>query len=118
MLVLRHTAAAMPDGVVAAFKQDLASLETEDLPLEQAMRYGNMARGDDVTAMVIRVEDDGDRRRVHAGLFFESRVIGCACADDPTPESGQSEYVEAVFDVHRPDGATSVTLSEPTDENP
>jgi hypothetical protein len=117
MLVLRHTAAAAPDRVEAAFKQEIASLNPDDLPLEQAMAHGNLARGDDLSAMVIRVEDEGEHRRVHAGLFFASRVIGCACADDPTPETDQGEYVEALFDVHRPDGATSVTLTESTDEN-
>ncbi|MGM0517350.1 MAG: hypothetical protein ACQER6_07110 [Pseudomonadota bacterium] len=117
MLVLRRTAAAAPDRVEAAFKQDIASLNPDDLPLEQAMAHGNLARGEDLSAMLLRVEEDGERRRVHAGLFFSSRVIGCACADDPTPESDLGEYVEAVFDVHRPDGETRVILSECTHEN-
>ena len=117
MLVFRHTATAAAGRIDAAFKRDIASLNPDDLSLEQAMAHGNLARGDDLSAMVIRVEDGDDHRRVHAGLFFDSRVIGCACADDPTPEQDQGEYVEAVFDVRRPDGETTVTLSEDTDEN-
>jgi len=117
MLVLQRTAAAAAEDVEAAFKQDIAALNPDDLPLEQAMAYGNLASGEDLSAMLLRVEEDGERRRVHAGLFFSSRVIGCACADDPTPESDLAEYVEVVFDVHRPDGETRVLLTEDTDEN-
>jgi hypothetical protein len=112
MLAFPRTAAAGPGQVETMFKQEVSGLNPDDLPLQEGMAYGNVADGDEVSAMVIRVEDSEERRRVKAGLFFTSRVTGCACADDPTPESDQDEYCEAVFDIRRSDGAARVSLAE------
>lgn len=112
MFHMPRTASASPERVAETFKDELASVDLDELPLQQGMTRGSVALGDDLSAMVIRTESTDERVRVHAGLFFSSLVAGCACANDPTPENEDAEYIEAVFDIDRPDGATTVTLSE------
>ena len=112
MLYMPRTASASPERLADTFKEEIASVDLDEIPLQQGMSRGSVALGDDLSAMVIRVEPDEERVRVHAGLFFSSIVAGCACANDPTPENEDAEYIEAVFDIRRPDGVTTVTLSE------
>ncbi len=115
MLYMPRTAAADPERVAETFKEEIADLDADELPLQQGMTRGNVALGDKLSAMVIRAESSAERVSVHAGLFFASTVAGCACINDPTPENEDAEYCEAVFDIRRPDGETTVTLVDSGD---
>lgn len=110
MLQLPRTAQAAPDQVKTVFKEEIATLTTEDLPLQQGMTHGSFAQDDQLSAMVIRVTDEPDRRVIHAGLFFTSLAIGCACTNDPTPLNDEPEYSEAIFEIDRPSGTARVRL--------
>ena len=110
MLIFPRTARAAPGEIEDAFKAELAALSPDALPLQQGMAHGNVADGDALSAMVIRTESDTDSLRIHAGLLFSSVVAGCACHNDPTPMSDQTEYCEALFEIERPDGRTRVSL--------
>jgi len=110
MLRFPRTARSTPEEVEAVFKAELAATSPDELPLQQGMAHGNVAKGDGLTAMVIRTEVEPERYRIRAGLFFSSLVAGCACHNDPTPMADEAEYCEADFVIRRPDGATQASL--------
>jgi len=110
MLRFPRTAGAASDEIEATFKAELAATPADALPLQQGMAHGSVADGETLSAMVIRTEVESRRIRLYAGLFFASVVAGCACHNDPTPMGNESEYVEAVFQIERPGGATRVSL--------
>ncbi len=112
MLYLPRTACAESAELAATFTEEIAASSTADLPLQQGMAHGNVADGDALSAMVIRTEIEPGCIRIHAGLFFSSVVAGCACTNDPTPMNTNPEYCEAIFDIARDDGATTVRLIE------
>ncbi|MFI9654417.1 hypothetical protein ABGV17_06765 [Guyparkeria sp. GHLCS8-2] len=115
MLYLPQTARAEPGNpgeLEAIFKAELAALPADDLPLQQGMAHGSVAKGDALSAMVIGSEIDSSQVRIRAGLFFASVVAGCACTNDPTPMNDESEYCEVEFVIERPGGAARVRLLE------
>ena len=107
-----RTAQAEPGEIDATFKEELAGMSPDALPLQQGMAHGSVADGDGLSAMVIGKEIDADRIRIHAGLFFSSVVAGCACHNDPTPMGEEAEYCEALFEIERPAGTTRVSLMD------
>lgn len=48
--------------------------------------------------------------RVKAGIFYQSVIGGCSCADDPTPVSEINEYCEVQLDIDKATAATAVAL--------
>ncbi|HER20523.1 MAG TPA: hypothetical protein ENO14_05725 [Chromatiales bacterium] len=94
----------------AVFKEELALLSPDALPLQQGMAHGNVAVGESLSAMIIATELTEDSCRIHAGLFFGSLIAGCACHNDPTPMTEQSEYCEVMFDIERPGGDARVRV--------
>jgi len=115
-LYLPQTARAEPGNpgeLEAIFKAELAALPADDLPLQQGMAHGSVAKGDDLSVMVIGSAFDSDQLRIHAGLFYTSVVAGCACNNDPTPMNDEPEYCEVEFTIDRPGGAARVRLLEP-----
>ncbi len=112
MLYLPQTSRADSAELANVFSQEIAAGSTDDLPLQQGMAHGNVADGETLSAMVIRSEIEPRHVRIHAGLFFSSVVAGCACTNDPTPMHTEPEYCEAVFEIERDDGGTTVRLVE------
>ncbi|WP_410474755.1 hypothetical protein [Guyparkeria sp. TX1] len=112
MLYLPRTARAEPGELEPTFKAEIAALSPDDLPLQQGMAHGNVAKGDALSAMVISTEITPGQVRIHAGLFFASVVAGCACTNDPTPMNDEPEYCEVEFAIDRPGGAAQVRLLE------
>lgn len=91
-------------------KRELEALDAAHLPLQQGLRAGSYALHDPLEAMILRVEDAGERIRVRTGMFYAGVVAGCNCADDPTPVEAQREYCELQLEIDKATAATTVTL--------
>ncbi len=110
MLMLQKSLSAWgaPD-FESVLKGELAQ-HADELPLQQALAHGSSVAETPVTVLVQRALDAGGAIHVQAGIFYESLLGGCACANDPTPESPYTEYCEVELDIDKASGAASVTL--------
>jgi len=91
-------------------KQEIEDIDTEQLPLQQALTTGNYVIPSRHTAMINSVTELGNVVRVSAGIFYKSVISGCSCADDPTPVNENEEYCVVRLDIDKVSAATSVTL--------
>ena len=73
-------------------KDEIAHLAISELPLAQALQFGNFVADERPTVMINSIEDRGDHVAVRAGLFFAGINAGACCADDPTPVESHHEY--------------------------
>ncbi|MDE2118089.1 MAG: hypothetical protein KGJ19_05780 [Betaproteobacteria bacterium] len=97
-------------GFEAILKQELAQ-QAGQLPLQQGLSAGNYVVADaPVTVAIISIVELGNVIRVKAGIFYQSVITGCGCADDPTPISENNEYCEVRLDIDKASAATAVAL--------
>lgn len=95
----------------AVFKQELAQQGAE-LPLQQGLAAGSTVAATPLTVLLHSASATPHTLSVKAGIFYESLVGGCSCADDPTPDSELTEYCELLLEIDRATAATTVTLRE------
>lgn len=94
----------------AVLKQEIAQ-QAGQLPLQQGLSGGNYVVVDaPVTVMINSVAELEKVIRVKAGVFYESVMSGCGCADDPTPVSENAEYCEVQLDIDKTTAGTAVAL--------
>ena len=98
-----------PDFKVA-LKQEIERMSIENLPLQQGLTTGNFVLTNPHTAMVHSVSDSGIFICVTAGIFYQSVIAGCSCADDPTPVNENSEYCEIRLEINKLTAQAIVTL--------
>ncbi len=91
----------------AVLKREIAQCAGQ-LPLQQGMSSGSHMTDAPATVMINRVIELPGAIRVHAGIFYRSVLIGCSCADDPTPISENNEYCEVQLDIDKASAATTV----------
>ncbi len=91
----------------AIFKEEVIE-NGKELPLQKGLSNTSYALSEKLEAMLIGSEMEEDFLNVRAGIFFEGMLIGCSCADDPTPVEAQSEYCEMVFRIDVNTGETFV----------
>ena len=91
---------------------ELRSIDSNLLPLQQGLSYSNYAVGDNVSAIILHSEEDNGQLQVKAGLFYTGIVAGCNCADDPTPVDEINEYCEILLSIDKKTAQTSVSLIE------
>lgn len=82
-------------------KQQLSQLDIDQLPLQQGMSVGSHVIDAPVTVVNIRAAEMKDVIRVQAGIFFQTVIAGCSCADDPTPINENNEYCEVQLDIDK-----------------
>lgn len=99
-------------GFEATFRQELAGLGVEGLPLQQGLTGSSYATGARPQVMVIRATEADGAIRVRAGVFYTGIIAGCSCADDPTPVEEQAEYCMLQVDIDRVTGAATIALVE------
>ena len=80
------------------------------LPLQQGLSRGSVASDDDLSAMIIGVEEDPGQLRVKAGIHYTGVIAGCCCADDPTPVDVLAEYCVVQIDIDRETAEATATL--------
>jgi hypothetical protein len=112
MLILEESLAAWgtPE-FEAVFRRELAQ-QAERLPLQRALTHGSTVADTPVTVLIQRAAEADGAVRVKAGIFFDGLLGGCACANDPTPESPYTEYCELEVSIDRASGEARVTLLE------
>jgi hypothetical protein len=72
-------------------------LDTNLLPLQQGLTHSSHANADTLTVTIISSADQPDCIQVKAGLLYTGIIVGCSCADDPTPVDEINEYCEMQF---------------------
>lgn len=93
-------------------KREIERLNSDHLPLYQALSVGSHVLEDSLSATVIAVAEAGDAIRAKVGLFYSSLLTGCACADDPTPVNENNEYCVVQFEIDKASGEARVRLLE------
>lgn len=93
-----------------ALKAELEQINADLLPLQQGLATTSHVAENPHKAMIINVTDEADIIRVKAGIFYSGMVIGCSCADDPTPINEQSEYCEVEFLINKNTAEARVLL--------
>ncbi len=92
--------------------KELASIDSNLLPLQHGLRYSSFAVGNDVSAIILRSEENNGQLQIKAGLFYTGLIAGCNCADDPTPVDGVNEYCEVFLSIDKKTALTHVLLIE------
>ncbi len=96
-------------GFAETLKQELAR-QADQLPLQQGLALSSSVAEAPVTVLIQSAAESGNVIRVKAGVFYEGKIGGCACANDPTPESNYTEYCELLLELDKASAATTVTL--------
>jgi len=91
-------------------KSEIEQLDAAELPLQQGLSSSSYALGDGRSAMVISARENDGAIRAKVGIFYSGIIPGCACADDPTPETELSEYCELELDIRKDTAETTVTV--------
>lgn len=91
-------------------KHDIESMDAELLPLQQGLTIGNYVIANQHTAMINSASEAGNLICVTAGIFYQSVISGCSCADDPTPVNENNEYCVMRLDIDKVTAATAVSL--------
>lgn len=91
-------------------EQEIERRSIEHLPLKLGLTTGNYVLANPHTAMVNSVSDSGSFIGITAGVFYQSVIAGCSCADDPTPVNENSEYCEIRLEIDKLTAQTIVTL--------
>lgn len=91
-------------------KQEIAQLDTSQLPLQQGLSTGNYVVDAPITVIINSVTGMENIIRVRAGIFYQGVIGGCSCADDPTPTSEINEYCEVQLDIDKATAMTEIAL--------
>ncbi|MDT8375375.1 MAG: hypothetical protein RQ867_01420 [Mariprofundaceae bacterium] len=110
-LRLRRSLAAWgsPD-FKATLKHELEQLDVLQLPLVQGMTQGSVPLEGSVEVTILKACETDNAIRARAGIFYNSIIAGCSCADDPTPVDERNEYCEIQLDIDKATAETTVTL--------
>jgi hypothetical protein len=91
-------------------KTEIAGLDASILPLQQGLSFSSHAVGDTLRVLIIGAAEQGDSILAKVGIFYEGVVAGCSCADDPTPDSAQTEYCVVQVDIDRKTAEATLLL--------
>jgi hypothetical protein len=93
-----------------ALKQEIEALDISQLPLVEAMTGGSVPIEGSVEVMVLNSFATDDTIHTKVGIFFQSIIAGCACADDPTPTDVCNEHCEVMIEINKSTAETTVIL--------
>lgn len=96
----------------AILKQEIAQLGADHLPLQQGLSGSNHVADEPVTVLINSVVELENVIRVRAGIFYKGLLLGCSCADDPSPPGESNEYCEVQLDIDKASAATRIALVE------
>ena len=94
----------------ATLKQEVERLNVDLLPLQRGLTTGSYVLTNPHTVMVHSISEVGKFICVSAGIFYQSVIAGCSCADDPTPVNENSEYCEIRLEIDKVTAQTTVML--------
>lgn len=112
MIIFSHSLKAWgSDTFRDTLKQDIEQLNPDLLPLQQALTVSSYVTSNHVKAMIINVTDDAHSIYAKAGIFYSGIIMGCNCADDPTPVDEQPEYCVLQFTINKNTAEATVNIS-------
>lgn len=91
-------------------KAEVERLNSGLLPLQEGLSAGNYVVGDKFNAMILGTSEDENFIHAKVGIFYNSIIGGCACADDPTPVSELNEYCVVQLDIDKKTAETTISL--------
>lgn len=91
-------------------KDEIERLDADLLPLQQGLAHASYVSESKPTAIFIGAVEEPATLRVTVGILYAGIVVGCSCADDPTPIDETSEYCELRFDIDRKTAEATVVL--------
>jgi len=91
-------------------KDEVRQLGIENLPLQQGLAHGSFTSGENLQVSVLSTSETTDAIEVKVGLFYTSIIAGCACEDDPTPQSDLPEYSEIGIRIDKASAEATITL--------
>ena len=91
-------------------KDEIEQCAVDELPLSQALRYGNYVADERPAVMLHRVEQRGSFIVARIGLFFAGIDAGSCCANDPTPVQPRHEYCVIQLEIEHDTGETKFRL--------
>ena len=91
-------------------KQQIETLDPALLPLQQGLVHGSYVTDDPINAVILDCSEAEDHLQIKAGIFYNSIIAGCSCADDPTPIDTNQEYCVLEFEVNKETGVAEVRL--------
>lgn len=100
------------DSFPEIIKQEVEQLDPSLLPLQKGLSQGSYVADESLKAIIIGVSEEEDSILVKAGIFYQSVIAGCSCADDPTPIDTNQEYCVLQFTIDKKSGEASVELLE------
>lgn len=94
----------------AVFKQEVAALESSQLPLQDALALSSDVADTPIEPVILHSEESETKIQVKTGIFYSGIIAGSCCADDPTPVCEQMEYCELQFIISKGTAETRVLL--------
>ena len=95
----------------SVFKQEVAQLSLDELPLQQALQLSSYATKDNLQVMINSTIEEKHHIIVNTGIFYSSILAGCNCSDDPTPVDLNSEYCEMRFSINKSNSDTIIHIT-------
>ena len=93
----------------ATLKEELAQ-HAAQLPLQQGLTGSSQVVDTPITVLINHAEEAEGALHIRVGVFYEGRIGGCSCADDPTPISENTEYCEMSLIVNKAGAVTTAIL--------
>jgi hypothetical protein len=84
-----------------ALQKELEQLDSNDLPLQEALSTASYAMDEKRQVMMISASADQARIIAKAGIFYTGVIAGCSCTDDPSPVDQTTEYCEVLVEIDR-----------------
>lgn len=100
-----------PAAVADVLKRELEKIDGLSLPLQQGLSRSSYTDGRNFGVTVLSVQQEVNGLHAKVGILYQGIIAGCACADDPTPESTIDEYCELELVISEC-GDTTVSLLE------
>ena len=85
-------------------------MNAELLPLQQGLSIGNYAISGGLDVMMINAFEKESGLCIKVGIFFKSVIIGCSCADDPTPANEYEEYCIVEVSINKYTAVATISL--------
>lgn len=94
----------------SVLRQEVCSLDSKLLPLQQGLQNSSYAISDKLSIIVLEMKEESTDIVVKAGLLYNGIIAGCSCADDPTPTDETNEYCDVLFHINKQTAETTVAL--------
>lgn len=97
-------------GFKETFSAEIESLDSVQLPLQQALMQSSYVSDKDFTVVILNISETKNDIVVKTGIFYSGIIAGSCCADDPSPMDEQTEYCEIQFVINKLSAETTINL--------